>query len=533
MATSLPAVTTQAANGFVVSSEIRNRINPESPSHGVCCNCNQLDVASSSIVAGGPDHKSGPLSFFGRISYFAVLSSPHQRALLPLSRCEEACLAPLSTLPTSSEDATGRSALRKANFRLLPLLCIGYLIAYMDRVNVSFAALQMNQGLHFSASAYGLGAGLFFLSYAICEVPSNLLLVRVGARRWLSRIMFTWGLLSMAMMLVRTPREFYLVRLALGAAEAGFFPGIIFYISQWFPAAAQSRAISRFYVAIPLSSVVMGALAGMLLSLNGRLHLAGWQWLFLAEGLPAILMSILFLLYLPNDPSEARWLTFDERHWILNQLRTEAASARGAHRGEGLASAFREPRVWLLGTFLFCTYTGWYGVSFIMPTLIQKTTGFSDAKIGFAVALFGLLGAASMLFSGWLSDRHRERYFHTLVPTLGLVAVFLAIALCASPMLVLLAFALFFMFGMSTQPPVWSLPSTFLRGKSAAAGIAIINTMSICGGFIGPSWLGFMHDVTGTYERGVMTLAIPASAACIILLVVRQYSVRRERAIPN
>lgn len=438
--------------------------------------------------------------------------------------------APLPALPIRSENATRCSALRKANLHLLPLLCIGYLIAYMDRVNVSFAALQMNQELHFSASAYGLGAGLFFLSYAICEVPSNLLLVRVGARRWLSRIMFSWGLLSIAMMLVRTPREFYLVRLALGAAEAGFFPGIIFYISQWFPADAQSRAISRFYVAIPLSSVVMGALAGMLLNLNGRLHLAGWQWLFLAEGLPAILMSILFLLYLPNGPSEARWLTSGERDWILTQLKSEAANVRGAHSGNRVANAFREPRVWLLGTFLFCTYTGWYGVSFIMPTLIQKTTGFSDSTIGFAIALFGLLGAASMLFSGWLSDRHRERYFHTLVPSVGLLAVYLVIALYASPIIVLSACALFFMFGMATQPPVWALPSTFLNGKSAAVGIAIINTLSICGGFIGPSWLGFMHDFTGTYRRGIMTLAIPALAACIVLLVAREFGNTHDNA---
>ena len=437
-------------------------------------------------------------------------------------------------LPIPGEDAIGRSALHKATVRLLPLLCIGYLIAYMDRVNISFAALQMNQDLHFSASAYGLGAGLFFLSYAICEVPSNLLLVRVGARRWLSRIMFTWGLLSIAMMFVRTPREFYLARLALGAAEAGFFPGIIFYISQWFPAAAQSRAISRFYVAIPLSSVVMGALAGMLLNLNGRLHLAGWQWLFIAEGLPAILMSILFLLFLPNGPRDARWLTSDERQWIITELATEAAHAQARHGEDRAASAFREPRVWLLGAFLFCSYTGWYGVSFIMPSLIQKS-GFSNEKIGFVVALFGVLGAASMLFNGWHSDRHRERYFHTLVPTLGLAVVYLAIALGtrAGSGLVLSAFALFFMFGMATQPSVWSLPTTFLNGKSAAVGIAMINTMSIWGGFIGPSWLGFMHDVTGTYERGVLTLALPTLAACILLLVARQYGRRQGRVNSN
>lgn len=462
------------------------------------------------------------------LAHIAVLPSP----TIPARRC---CLSstkiptPFLPFPALDEAAIGRAALRKATLHLLPLLCVGYLIAYVDRVNVSFAALQMNHDLHFSASAYGLGAGLFFLSYAICEVPSNLLLVRVGARRWLSRIMLTWGLLSMAMMLVRTPREFYLARLALGAAEAGFFPGIIYYLSQWFPAAAQSRAISRFYVAIPLSSVVMGAVAGVLLNLNGHLHLAGWQWLFLAEGLPAILMSLLFLRYLPDGPHKAHWLTPDEQHWIVSRLESEAANKREEHSHESVASAFREPRVWLIGTFLFCMYTGWYGVSFIMPTLIKKTTGLSDTNIGFAVALFGLLGAAAMLFSGWLSDRKRERYFHTLVPTFGLAAVYLTISLSSLSWLVLSAFAFFFMFGMATQPPVWSLPTTFLNGKSAAVGIAIINTLSICGGLIGPSWLGFAHDITGTYERGVLTLAVPALIACAILLITRQHDQKQKR----
>jgi ACS family tartrate transporter-like MFS transporter len=421
------------------------------------------------------------------------------------------------------DDPVGRSALRKASLRLFPLLGIGYLIAYMDRVNVSFAALQMNQALHFSASAYGLGAGLFFVSYAVCEVPSNLLLVRFGARRWLARIMLSWGVLSIAMMFVRTPWQFYLARLALGAAEAGFFPGIIFYLSQWYPIAKRSQAISRFYIALPLSSVVMGSLAGMLLNLNGRLNLAGWQWLFLVEGLPAILMSLLFLLYLPDGPHKAAWLSDRERSWILLQLQKESADC-AARNADSIGSAFREPRVWLLGAFLFCLYLSWYGFTFIAPSILLKATGFSVTRIGFAFALFGALGAASMLLSGWHSDRTRERYFHTLIPTLAMAVAFIAVALSARPAIVLTAFALLFITGMATQPPVWALPTNFLHGKPAAVGIATINTMSICGGFVGPWWIGVAHDLTGTYSRGLLTLVLPLLAASGIILIARRYS---------
>src|ERR1700734_44262 len=211
--------------------------------------------------------------------------------------------------PLPIDHAVGRAALRKAGWRLIPLLALGYCIAHMDRVNISFASLQMNRDLHFSASVYGFGAGLFFVSYAACEVPSNLLLYRVGARWWFARIMLTWGLLAMGMMLVKTPLQFYAMRFLLGMAEAGFFPGVIFYLAQWFPVHMRARAISRFYVSLPLASVLTGAIAGPLLELQGKAGLAGWQWLFLVEGLPAVLLSIVFLVYLPAGPAHAKWLT--------------------------------------------------------------------------------------------------------------------------------------------------------------------------------------------------------------------------------
>src|SRR5277367_6883206 len=225
----------------------------------------------------------------------------------------------------AEEERIGQSAVRKASWRLIPLIALGYGTAFMDRINISFASLQMNRDLHFSATVYGFGAGLFFLSYAVCEVPSNLLLVRFGARRWLARIMFTWGLLAISMMFVKTAPQFYIVRFLLGMAEAGFFPGVVYYLMQWFPPERRARAISGFYVSLPLSSVVMGGVAGALLNLQGRLGLAGWQWLFLVEGLPAIVLAVIFLVHLPDTPADAKWLHPEERRWLLAQIHADAA----------------------------------------------------------------------------------------------------------------------------------------------------------------------------------------------------------------
>lgn len=429
------------------------------------------------------------------------------------------------------DEEIGRSALRKASLRLLPLLSFGYLIAYMDRVNVSFAALQMNRALHFSAQAYGLGAGLFFLTYSACEVPSNLLLVRFGARRWLTRIMFTWGLVSIAMMLVRTPWQFYLARLALGAAEAGFFPGVIFYLTLWFPSEKRARAISYFYIAYPLSSVVMGGLAGTLLNLNGRLGLAGWQWLFLVEGLPAIVMSIFFLLCLPDSPRQARWLSEEERGWIIRELQKEVvASARATGLTASVFSrVFREPRTWLLAGFYLCIMLDFYAYAFIAPTFIQNTTTFSATKIGFVIAFFGILGTISMLVFGWHSDRACERHLHSLVPTLIAAAAFLVVGLYAHPAVVLIAFAVIFMASCAYTCPFWSIPSSFLSGRSAAVGIATINTIGLIGGFIGPWWMGIAHDLTGNYQRGLLALALPLLVAAIVIHVDRRFALREQK----
>jgi ACS family tartrate transporter-like MFS transporter len=436
-------------------------------------------------------------------------------------------LADVSSSSDSADDKIGASALRKASVRLIPLIAIAYGVAYTDRVNISFAALQMNRDLHFSASAYGLGAGLFFLSYAACEIPSNLLLYRFGARRWIARIMITWGLLAMGMMFVKTPREFYVVRFLLGMAEAGFFPGVVYYLSQWFPANARARTVSRFYVALPLSSVFMGGLAGALLSLQGRMGLAGWQWLFLAEGLPAVILSVIFLAYLPNTPAEAKWLTAKERDWLIEQLRAGNETIGDRH-SEGALRAILNPRVWQLGIYLLCIYIGFYAFSFSAPVLIQQATGLSNTNVGFAIAIMGVLGALSLVLNGQHSDRAGERYLHLVVPCVLIAAAFVVGGLTVAPIFAIPAYAIIFIGFNATAGPSWAIASSFLTGRSAAAGIATANTIAIVGGFLGPYWMGRAKDFTGNYQTGLFTLAIPALAGAAILLFMRHQAMRSQ-----
>jgi len=421
----------------------------------------------------------------------------------------------LTTLLT--DDAIGRSALRKASWRLIPLIALGYGIAYMDRLNISFASLQMNRDLHFSASIYGFGAGLFFVSYAACEIPSNLLLYRVGARRWFARIMLTWGLLAMGMMFVKTPVQFYVMRFLLGMAEAGFFPGVIFYLSQWFPAHMRARAISRFYISFPLGSVLMGAIAGALLGLQGKAGLAGWQWLFLIEGLPAVLLSIVFWLYLPAAPAEAKWLTADERQWILHHVNGGVVDGHGGNVGRAL----RDPRVWQISLLFYCMLSCSYAYTFSAPAILQAITALSNRNVGFLVATMSLLGAPCMILNAIHSDHTKERYLHIAIPFLVIAAGYLVGGLSRVPFLAVPALAIASLGYFSMQGPLLALASSFLHGKSAAAGIATMNTIGILGGFVGPYWMGLARDFTGTYQPGLLTLVIPSLIGATTVFMMR------------
>ena len=420
----------------------------------------------------------------------------------------------------ATEAAVGRSALRKAAWRLLPLLGLGYCVAYMDRANISFAALQMNVDLHFSAAVYGLGAGLFFVSYAALEVPSNLALVRFGARRWIARIMITWGVLAVGMMFVETRFQFYVMRFLLGAAESGFFPGVIFYLTQWFPSESRATAVSRFYVAYPLSFVIMGALAGWLLGLRGTLGLAGWQWLFLVEGTPAILLSLVFLVLLPDGPASAKWLTAPERDWITSRLAAEQA-ARGP-ADHSLTATFANPAVWLLGLASFFIQFTAYALSLSAPAVLQEATHLSAGRIGGLVSVVALVGAGAMLLAAWSSDRAQERIWHSAVPQGLIVAGFLVCGLVGGPWALVGSYAVIAICQFAVQTSLWAIPGDLLSGRSAAAAVAAIGAISMGGAFLGPYAFGLVRQATGDYRQGLLMLAVPSALAGVIILMLRR-----------
>jgi len=423
-------------------------------------------------------------------------------------------------------EAIGRSTLRKATWRLIPIISIGYGLAYMDRISVSFAALRMNQDLHFSATVYGFGAGLFFIGNAISEVPSNLLVLRFGTRRVLASIIFLWGVIATFMMFVRTPLEFYAMRLLLGMAEAGFYPGVLYYLTLWFPARMRARAVSRFYIALPLSSVVMGSLAGWLMGLDGRLGLSGWQWLFLVEGLPAVLFTAVIVKMLPDLPANAAWLTPEEKDWLRHQVSRDDAQAHLGHEA-GILSALLSPKVWSIGLFFFFVGVCGYGFGFSAPTILQNATGWSVGAVGWMIALFGLAGAAAMLLNGAHSDHHGDRAMHCIVPCCVMAAGFVAASFTTQPWVVVTSLAASFVASVALWGPGLSVPMEFLAGRAAAAGIAAMNTIAIFSGFAGPYWMGLMKDAWGTYDVGLRGLAVSALIAAGIMFGLVRSLARR------
>ena len=441
-----------------------------------------------------------------------------------------ACPVPASSyevnaLDPSNDPAVAASAQRKASLRLIPLIGIGYGLAYMDRINISFASLQMNRDLGFSATIYGFGAGMFFLGYALCEVPSNLLLMRFGAKKWLARIMFTWGLLATAMMFVHGPISFYVLRFLLGMAEAGFFPGVIYYLTLWFPTGMRARAVSRFYIAMPLSSTVMGSVAGWLLGMNGKLHLAGWQWLFLLEGIPAVLFSFVLLKALPDGPSQVSWLTAQEKAWMERALREDGAQAHLGHSA-GVMQALLSPKVWAIGLVMFFLLTCSYGYGFSAPAILLGATGWSVTKIGYVVALFGLAAAVGMLLGAASSDRRRERTFHVIVPALMVGTGYMVASYGHGVWTVVVPLGVSFIFYHVLQGPALAVPMQFLAGRAAAAGVAAMNTITMFSGLAGPAWMGFMKDKTGDYRMGLRGLAVSSVCAAGMMYLL-SWSLRR------
>ena len=420
-----------------------------------------------------------------------------------------------------SETDFAHKTYRRISFRLIPLLATCYGVAYIDRVNVSFAALQMNHDLRFSASVYGFGAGLFFLSYAACEIPANLMLLRFGARLWIARIMVSWGLISAAMVLVSKPWEFYVVRLLLGAAEAGFFPGAVYYLTVWFPHEARARAISSFYMAFPISAVLMASSSGFILDLNGHLGLAGWQWMFLIEAAPAVLLGFFVFGYLADGPADAGWLSVEERTWVTHQL--ESASGKTAAVGHTtLKGALRDTRLWRISFFLIASFTAAYAYGFTAPLLIKEVTGYGNKTVGFIVASVYAFVALAIVGNGLIASRTKSPYLCIAVPATLVVLGCLGVGLFHKPALVICSLALINVFHNASYSPLLALVTSFLTKRAAAGGLALLSGLGILGGFLGPYYMGLAKGFFGSYQRGFFTLSIPTFAGLMLMLQLRK-----------
>lgn len=415
-----------------------------------------------------------------------------------------------------------RATTRRVSLRLLPFLFVLYIANFLDRTNVSIAALQMNRDLRFSAAVFGLGSGIFFVGYALFEVPSNLLLARVGARRWIARIMLTWGVIAVAMTLVRTPGQFYALRFLLGVAEAGFFPGVVFYLSQWFPSNARGRASARFMVAIPLSGVLGGAVGGSLLGLDGRLGLAGWQWLFLVEGLPSVLLGVAVLVLLTERPADAPWLTAEQRAWLVAQLERDGDASAAPHGVPPLRTLL-DPTVWRVSLPYFLGVTAYYGYQFWGPTIIRDALRTSDAATSLVSGLIALVTAAVMLINAAHSDRTGERIVHAARGSVVMALGFVGATLLPWPLARVFAIALVPIGAMMFLAPYWCLPPMLFRGAAMAAAIALVNAIGNLGGFLGPNVIGLAKTLTGGTSGAFLVLGSLGVLSAISLLALRHH----------
>ena len=400
--------------------------------------------------------------------------------------------------------------------RLLPFLMLCYFFAYLDRVNVGFAALTMNRDIGLSATAYGLGAGLFFLGYVAFEVPSNLILERVGARIWIARIMVTWSLISASTAFVTGEWSFYLVRVLLGLAEAGFFPGIILYLTYWFPTAQRAGIVGIFMMAVPLSAAIGAPLSGLVMSFtNGWLGLAGWQWLYLLEAAPSLLLGLATLFVLTDRPEQAAWLTPEERARLVARMAEDQRlqPSRTTHFG----SALLDPRVLGLGLVYFGLSTGLYAVGLWLPQIVSSF-GFTTTATGFVTAIPYIVSAAGMLAWTRRSDRRGERVRHVAIPTVVAGLALIAASQAGTPFLTIAALSVAALGVFAALPTFWTLPTRLLTGTAAAGGIALINALGSFGGFVGPSLMGWVRDATGRFGDGLAAVAVVLILAGALVL---------------
>jgi MFS transporter, ACS family, tartrate transporter len=398
---------------------------------------------------------------------------------------------------------------KKVARRIVPYIFICYIINYLDRFNVSFAALEMSGDLGFSEMTYGLGASMFFVGYVFFEIPSNLIMMRVGARIWIARIMMTWGLASTCMIFIKSPFNFYLLRLLLGVAEAGFFPGMILYLTYWIPAGERARAFALFLTSTSLAGVVGGPISGILFKMGGVYGLKGWQWLFLLEGVPAILLGGVTLFYLVDKPEQANWLSSAERNWLSETIKREQEDKKLGH-SLTLWQTLKHPRVWQLCLLYFSVVISFYGVAFWLPQIVKSFSGLSNSAVAMLSAVPYLSASICMVIVANHSDKMRERKWHVALPAfagclgLGLAVFFLEnhYPLAAFFSLCLAASGIW-----STLGPFWSLPTAFLGGTAAAGGVALINSIGNVGGFVGPYIIGYIKQTTQSFTSGMLVLA--------------------------
>ncbi len=428
---------------------------------------------------------------------------------------------PHDPVASAQEDAT----YLKVTWRLIPLLLLCYIVAYLDRVNVGFAKLQMAGELGFSDAVYGLGAGMFFIGYFFFEVPSNIILHRVGARTWIARIMVTWGVISGGMMFIQTEMQFYVMRFLLGVAEAGFFPGIILYLTYWYPSARRGRIISLFMTGIPLAGVIGGPLSGWIMkSWDQYQGLQGWQWMFFLEALPAVVIGFIVYAYLDDRVADAKWLTPEERDLLSRRIAEE-----DVHKEDmPVLQVLSNKRVWVMSSIYFSMAMSLYGVSFWLPTLI-KGMGVSDnLTIGMLSAIPWLAGAIAMLLFGRSADRHKERRWHVVIPMLiAASGLALSVVLASNPYYAFIALTWACMGIVSAIPLFWSLPTAFLGGAAAAAGIAAINSIANLAGFVAPYLVGWLKQITQSTDSGMYMLAVVLLMGAAITLRIPAKLVNR------
>jgi MFS transporter, ACS family, tartrate transporter len=454
---------------------------------------------------------------------FAVLEEPHDVLTVDITEQPEQMIQEILTglnLPRLS--ATAEQHLHaKLKWRLLPFLFLLYVVAYLDRINVGFAALQMKDQLGFSDSVYGFGAGIFFLGYFIFQVPSNMVLERVGARRWISTLMVLWGIISASMLLVHSPATFYSLRFLLGATEAGFFPGVVFYLRGWFPPAVPAGVIALFMTAGPISGVLGGPISGALLDWDRRAGLAGWQWMFLLEGVPAILLGIVAWFYLVDKPDDARWLSREEKSFI-SQKRPAVKQTATIKQSSAGPAWWVSLDLWRLVAVDFALNTCTYGVSLWLPTALKNVSGLPNVLIGVASAGPNLLAAATMVLIGMHSDRTGERRWHIAGSAFAGAAALSAAGYSNSIAFSVAAFGIALAASSSMAGTFWSMASATLSESAAARGIALINAIGNLGSGFGPYWIGFLRDVTHSFRAGLWSVALLMALSGLTILAVRQ-----------